>query len=114
MASIFDLIKDEKTGKLSHTKIGSIVGITAMTAAFLHRAFYANVADFEFEMLVYGIIVTAPNMLGKFLNMRFGGMDFQRNNQQQYNQTNYNQNYNDNRNQNNIDNPDEQYNQRKD
>lgn len=59
-------------GKLSHTKLWSNIGLFAMTITFLYRALYGNIQDYEMEMLVYGIVVTAPNLLGKFLNVRFG------------------------------------------
>lgn len=78
--AISDLIKDEKTGKLSHTKIWSNIGLAAMTAVFIYRGFFGNIADMEMELLVYGIVVTAPNLLGKFLNMRFNGGVVEQNN----------------------------------
>lgn len=74
-----DLIKDEKTGKLSHTKIWSNIGLAAMTAVFIHRGFFGNITDMEMELLVYGIVVTAPNLLGKFLNMRFNSRQVEQN-----------------------------------
>ena len=69
--AISDLIRDEKTKNLSHTKIWSNMGLAAMAAVFIHRGFLGGIADMEMELLVYGVVVTAPNMLGKFLNMRF-------------------------------------------
>lgn len=67
-----DLFVDKHNNKLSHTKLWSNIGLLSMTVAFLYRAFYGNIADYETEILVYGIVVTAPNLLGKFLTARFG------------------------------------------
>lgn len=69
---ISDLFLDKHSNKLSHTKLWSNIGLLTMTVTFIHRAFYGNIQDYEMEMLVYGIIVTAPNLLGKFLTARFG------------------------------------------
>lgn len=77
--AISELIRDEKTGKLSHTKIWSNIGLAAMTVVFIHRGFFGSIADMEMELLVYGIVVTAPNLLGKFLNMRFSGRNIEQN-----------------------------------
>lgn len=67
-----DLFLDKHSNKLSHTKLWSNIGLLTMTITFMHRAFYGNIQDYEMEMLVYGVIVTAPNLLGKFLTARFG------------------------------------------
>lgn len=73
--ALSDLIRDEKTRRFSHTKIWSNIGLAAMTVVFIHRGFFGNIPDMEMELLVYGIVVTAPNLLGKFLNMRFGSQN---------------------------------------
>ena len=70
---ISNLITDEKNGRLSHTKVWSNIGLAALTVVFIHRAFYGNVQEMELEYWAYGLLVTAPNLIGKFFNMRFGG-----------------------------------------
>lgn len=67
-----DLITDPKDNRLSHTKVWSHVGMCAMTAVFVYRAFCGNIQDMEFEYWAYGLLVTSPNMIGKFLSFRFG------------------------------------------
>lgn len=67
-----DLITDPKDNRISHTKVWSHIGMCAMTAVFVYRAFYGNIQDMEFEYWAYGLLVTAPNMVGKFLSFRFG------------------------------------------
>lgn len=69
---ISNLITDEKNGRLSHTKVWSNIGLAALTVVFIHRAFYGNVQEMELEYWAYGLLVTAPNLIGKFFNMRFG------------------------------------------
>lgn len=70
---ISNLVTDEKNGRLSYTKVWSNIGLAALTVVFIHRAFYGSVADMELEYWAYGLLVTAPNLVGKFFNMRFGG-----------------------------------------
>lgn len=66
------LFIDSRDNKLSHTKLWSNIGLLAMTVVFIHRGFNVNIADMEMEMLVYGLVVTAPQLLSKFITMRFG------------------------------------------
>lgn len=70
---VSDLFTDPKDNRLSHTKLWSHIGMSAMTAVFVYRAFYGNIPDMEFEYWAYGLLVTAPNLIGKFLSFRFGG-----------------------------------------
>lgn len=70
--ALTDLFIDDTTHKLSHTKLWSNIGLLTMTIVFLYRGFYGSITDMEMEMLIYGLVVTAPQLLSKFIGFRFG------------------------------------------
>lgn len=69
---ITDLFIDSKDGKLSHTKLWSNFGLLAMTVVFVYRGLFGEIESMEMEYLMFGLIVVSPQLLSKFLNLRFG------------------------------------------
>jgi len=63
-----DLITDPRDGSLSHTKIGSCIGLAAITAAFIKSA-WAGTMTPEL-MLVYGGLTSASHFANNWLAQR--------------------------------------------
>lgn len=64
-----DLIQDCGTGKMSHTKLWSHIGYTAMTIAFVRDAWLGGLD--EWKLIAYGAIVAGAASISKLISLRY-------------------------------------------
>lgn len=68
---VSDLIIDHATGKYSHSKIWSNIGLLVVCVCFSWYCYQLK-ADWDL-FLVFGLLVTYPRQLKNFISLRFGG-----------------------------------------
>ena len=69
-----DLITDETSGKLSHTRLWSNLANAAMTTAFLKVVWTATASEgLGMLFLAYGGIVAGSQFASKFVSFKYGG-----------------------------------------
>ncbi len=66
--SICDLFTDNKTGKMSSSKLWFNVGNAVLSFAFAHDSFIHELSDTK--IFAYGAIVCASGMTSKFISKR--------------------------------------------
>ncbi len=64
------LIRDDRTGGVSHTKFWSNIAYAAMTAAFLRAAFTGHLDDGL--MFSYGAVVAGSHVATNLVNRKWG------------------------------------------
>jgi hypothetical protein len=65
-----DLFVDHTTGKLSHSKLWSNIGLCIVCLGFSWYCYHLK-ADWDL-FLIFGLLVTYPRQLKNFISLRFG------------------------------------------
>jgi len=65
-----DLFVDHITGKLSHSKLWSNLGLCIVCFGFSWYCYHLK-ADWDL-FLIFGLLVTYPRQLKNFISLRFG------------------------------------------
>lgn len=69
---ILSIIRDDKSGNISHTKLWCNIAYAAMTAVFLHMGWHGQV-DAWF-LFAYGAVVATSHVATKLVAMKYGGV----------------------------------------
>ncbi len=69
MNKIFDLFTDNRTGRISASKLWFNLGNAALTFAFVRDAVYGGLTDMK--ILAFGMVVCGSGMAAKWLNKKY-------------------------------------------
>lgn len=67
---VSSLIRDDKSGNLSHTKLWANIAYAAMTAVFVHMGWHGQVDGWW--LFAYGAVVAGSGVATKLVALKYG------------------------------------------